>query len=59
MVQMLHNAGINTLVDGLRESDILNPKGYFKHEPVKALQSDNSWLHLAKGNSLKVVALLL
>ena len=59
MMQMLHSTGINALVDGLREADISNPKGYFEYEPVKALQKDNSWIHLAKGKSLKVVAPLL
>ncbi len=59
MMQMLHSAGINALVDGKREADISNPKGYFEYEPVKGLQKNNDWLHLAQGKSVKVVAPLL
>jgi predicted AlkP superfamily phosphohydrolase/phosphomutase/tetratricopeptide (TPR) repeat protein len=59
MMQMLHSAGIEALVDGKREADISNPKGYFEYEPVKGLQKNNDWLHLAKGKSVKIVAPLL
>ena len=59
MMQMLHNAGIEALIDNVREADISNPKGYFEYEPVKGIQKNNEWLHLAQGKSLKVVAPLL
>ena len=59
MMQILNKAGLTPLTDNLRKPDISNPKGYFEYEPVKNLKKDNSWLHLAKGKTLKVVAPLL
>ncbi|NND88074.1 MAG: tetratricopeptide repeat protein, partial [Flavobacteriaceae bacterium] len=59
MMQMLHNGGMEALVDDKREADISNPKGYFEYEPVMSIHKDNSWLPLAKNKSVKIVAPLL
>jgi len=59
MMQMLDKGGIAPLVDGKREADESNPKGYYEYEPVMALHKDNSWLKIAQNKSLKVVAPLL
>ncbi|WP_053977985.1 alkaline phosphatase family protein [Mangrovimonas xylaniphaga] len=59
MMQMLHNGGIEVLTDFSRKPDESNPKGYFEYNPVMSIHKDNSWLHLARGKSVKVVAPLL
>jgi len=59
MMQMLHNGGLTALTDENRKPDNSNPKGYFEYDPVMSIHKDNSWLHLAKDKSIKVVAPLL
>jgi predicted AlkP superfamily phosphohydrolase/phosphomutase/tetratricopeptide (TPR) repeat protein len=59
MMQMLDKGGLESLVDGKREADESNPKGYYEYEPVMALHKDNSWLDKAQNKSVKIVAPLL
>lgn len=59
MMQMLDNGGAELLVDGVREADADNPKGYLEFEKTKSLASDNSWVENAKGKVIKIVAPLL
>lgn len=59
MMQMLHKGGLTVLTDDNRKPDDSNPKGYFEYDPVMSIHKDNSWLHLAKDKSIKVVAPLL
>lgn len=59
MMQMLAKGGIKPLTDDLREADKNNLKGYFEYEPVKRIANDNSFMPLADGKSLKVIAQLL
>lgn len=59
MMQMLHNGGLTALTDDNRKPDNSNPKGYFEYDPVMSIHKDNSWLHLAKDKSIKIVAPLL
>src|SRR5690606_9547068 len=51
--------GVSVLTDDNRKPDHSNPNGYFEYNPVMSLHKDNSWLHLAKDKSIKVVAPLL
>lgn len=46
-------------VDGLRESDEDNPRGYFEFEPVKNLLQDSTCLFEERGRAIKVVVSLL
>jgi len=59
MMQMLNNGGMDCLVDGKREADDSNPKGYYEYEPVMSIHKDNSWLKKAQEKSVKIVAPLL
>jgi predicted AlkP superfamily phosphohydrolase/phosphomutase/tetratricopeptide (TPR) repeat protein len=59
MMQMLDQGGLEGLTDKKRKADDSNPKGYYEFEPVMAIHKDNSWLHKAKGKSVKIVAPLL
>ena len=58
MMQMLAAGGCPVLTDGVRAADSNNPQGYFEYEPVKRLPIDSSWLPLAQGKAIKVVAAL-
>ncbi len=60
MMQMLDAGGVQLLVDGIREADVDNPKGYYEFERVKGLRNgDIIWLHQAKGKCVKVISALL
>lgn len=59
MMQMLESGGLEILSDGVREADNNNPKGYYEYEKVKSLARDNSWLEVAEGKVVKVIAQLL
>ncbi len=59
MMQMLNKGGLEALTDDNRKPDDSNPKGYFEYDPVMSLHKNNSWLHLGKNKSIKVVAPLL
>ena len=56
---MLDKGGMDCLIDGKREADDSNPKGYYEYEPVMAIQKDNSWLDKAQNKTVKIVAPLL
>jgi hypothetical protein len=53
--------GLGTVVDGVREADEDNPKGYFEDERVKDLHKteDKSWLKGARGRAIKIISYLL
>lgn len=59
MMQMLAAGGCGVVTDGVRGADASNPWGYLEYEAVKRLPFDSSWLPLARGRALKVVAPLL
>ncbi|GEQ86943.1 hypothetical protein ULMS_24510 [Patiriisocius marinistellae] len=59
MMQMLNEGGLQPLVDGKREADVSNPKGYFEFEPVMSIHKDNSWLDRGQDKAVKIVAPLL
>jgi predicted AlkP superfamily phosphohydrolase/phosphomutase/tetratricopeptide (TPR) repeat protein len=59
MMQMLDYGGMDCLVDGKREADESNPKGYYEYEPVMSIYKDNSWMDKAQNKTVKIVAPLL
>ena len=61
MMSMLNAGGLEVLIDGIREPDVDNPKGYFEDERVKDLEkmTDKSWVKDARGKVLKVISFLL
>ena len=61
MMKMLQAGGLGIMMDGLREADEDNPKGYYELEKVKALDKteDKSWLNQAEGKAIKVISQLL
>jgi len=60
-MRMLEAAGLATVVDGIREADQDNPKGYFELERVKDLAQENDWgwLQEARGKAIKIISYLL
>lgn len=62
MMKMLEAGGMELLVDGIREADEDNPKGYYELEKVKELDKegrDTSWLADARGKVVKIISQLL
>ncbi|MGE0815310.1 MAG: sulfotransferase family protein [Vicinamibacterales bacterium] len=62
MMTMLAAGGVPLVVDGVREADPSNPKGYFEYEPVKDLDkrgADLGWLRGARGRAVKIISFLL
>jgi hypothetical protein len=59
MMQMLEAGGMPVLTDGVRASDVDNPRGYLEFEPVKRTGQDASWVAQARGRAVKVVYPLL
>jgi hypothetical protein len=60
MMSALNVGGMSLLVDGKREADGNNPKGYYEYEPVKKLPRGNiDWLPEAKGKAVKIISALL
>ncbi len=60
MMRMLAAAGLDLLVDGLRQADEANPHGYYEFEPAKSLREGNTeWLQNARGRVVKIVSPLL
>ena len=60
MMSALKEGGMLLLVDGIREPDGNNPKGYFEYELVKKLPKGNiNWLSAAKGKAVKIISALL
>lgn len=55
-MQLLHASGLEIMHDGVRESDISNPEGYYELEAVKGIVKDNSFLNDAAGKVIKIVA---
>ncbi|MEW6366429.1 MAG: sulfotransferase [Acidobacteriota bacterium] len=60
-MKMLEAVGLATVVDGVREADEDNPKGYFEDERVKDLHKmeDKGWVREARGKAIKVISYLL
>ncbi len=60
-MKMLEAAGLPTMVDGIRQADVDNPKGYFELERVKNLaeEEDKTWLGAARGKVVKIISYLL
>jgi len=56
MMQILNQATLEILSDGVREKDINNPEGYYELEAVKGIVKDNSFLKDARGKVVKIVA---
>lgn len=61
LMGMIEAGGLETVVDGIREADDDNPKGYHELERVKELDKgvDTSWLDVARGKCVKVISFLL
>ena len=61
LMGMIASGGIAEVVDGVRQADDDNPKGYHEHEGVKDLdkQGDTGWLDDARGKCVKVISFLL
>lgn len=60
-MKMLEAGGLEVVVDGIREADEDNPKGYYEDERVKDLgeMADKAWLRGARGRVIKVISYLL
>ena len=60
-MRMLQAADLPMVVDGLREADEDNPRGYFELERVKDLAQENDWTWLkdARGKAIKIISFLL
>ncbi len=58
IMKMLTEGGIETVSDGIRTSDIHNPKGYYELEKIKELDKgeDKSWLTGLRGKGVKIVS---
>jgi hypothetical protein len=60
MMSALRSGGMSLLVDGIREADANNPKGYYEFERVKKLPlGDTEWLKSAEGKAVKIISALL
>jgi len=60
MMSALEAGGMELLVDGLREADMNNPKGYFEYERAKKLpKGDTQWLESASGKAVKIISALI
>jgi predicted AlkP superfamily phosphohydrolase/phosphomutase/Flp pilus assembly protein TadD len=59
MMQMLASGGVPAYTDEHRPPDEDNPRGYFEHEQATRLHRDTSWIPQARGQAVKIVALLL
>jgi len=60
-MKMLDAGGLAQMIDGIREADVDNPKGYYEDERVKDLHKmdDKTWVKAARGKALKVISFLL
>jgi hypothetical protein len=56
MMQVLDKGNVPILQDGVRESDISNPQGYYELEAVKGIVMDNSFLADGIGKAVKIVS---
>jgi hypothetical protein len=60
MMSALKAGGMPLLVDGIREADGNNPRGYYEYEPVKKLPKGSvDWLDTARGKAVKIISALL
>jgi LPS sulfotransferase NodH len=59
MMKMLEAGGMSVVMDGVREADVDNPKGYYEYEPAKTIKQDKSWLPRTRGKVFKMVSMLL
>jgi hypothetical protein len=59
MMKMLEAGGLQPVIDGFREADEDNPKGYYELEAVKRTKQDPSWVPEARGKVVKVISQLL
>lgn len=60
MMSALKAGGMPLLVDGIREADGNNPRGYYEFEPVKKLPKGSvDWLDAARGKAVKIISALL
>jgi hypothetical protein len=59
MMQMLAAGGLPPLTDGLRVSDVNNPRGYLEWERIKQLRDDPACIAEAEGKAVKVISALL
>jgi hypothetical protein len=61
MMKMLEAGGIPVWLDGVREADEQNPKGYYELERVKELDKrvDKAWVREGRGRAVKVISSLL
>jgi hypothetical protein len=61
MMKMLEAGGIPVWLDGVREADEQNPKGYYELERVKELDKrvDKTWVREGRGRAVKVISSLL
>lgn len=59
MMQMLDAGGMTCLIDDVRTPDNSNPCGYMEYSKVRGIYEDTSWLHLAAGKVVKIVAPLI
>jgi hypothetical protein len=60
-MSMLEAGGLEIVTDGVRVADEHNPLGYYEYERVKTLgvDTDVSWLEIARGKAVKVISFLL
>lgn len=59
LMRMLEAGGMPLLVDQSRMADEDNLDGYYEFEAVKRLERDASWMPMAAGRAVKVIAFLL
>lgn len=61
MMRMLEAGGIPVWLDGVRQADHQNPKGYYELERVKELDKriDKTWVREGRGRAVKVISSLL
>jgi hypothetical protein len=55
LMQILAAGGIEVLVDGVRQPDEDNPRGYYELDHVKRIRQESSWLVDARGKAVKIV----
>ncbi|UCF66076.1 MAG: sulfotransferase domain-containing protein [Acidobacteriota bacterium] len=60
-MRMLEAGGMQLAIDGIRQADEDNPRGYFEHERVKDLdkEGDKDWLKQERGRAIKIISFLL
>jgi len=61
MMRMIVAGGMEALIDGQREADVDNPKGYFEYERIKDLEheTDKSYVRDGRGKVLKAISFLI